>query len=339
MSVSVDYLTKYLRDNPKDIISILENTGFYNISFFEYSNEIRCAWEEGGNPTSVCINVNNLLAICFSKDIGGTLFTLIMQHNDWSLSKVLDFISRLLKVEGNEEDPFIFGGFYRSFRNILGEKRELPTYSKSLLDKYIKAPNTRFLNDNITLQTQFKFNVMYDPITNRIVVPWYDKNGNLVGASGRYNFEELGNSPKWKAMMNFSKGSFLYGMFENKKGIEEAGYVIIGESEKFVMQLDSYGYHNGLALGGCNISDTQARLIKSLPIDKIIIALDEGLNLEHVLEQADKLKGGIFNSNKEIYVIFNNDYNILPKGSKMAPTDVGKEKFEILLRKYCYRKE
>lgn len=339
MSVSVDYLTKYLRDNPKDIMSILENTGFYHISFFEYSNEIRCAWEEGGNPTSVCINVKNLLAICYSKNVGGTLFTLIMQHNNWSLFKVLDFVSRLLKIEGNEETPFIFGGFYKSFRNILGDKKEIPIYSKSLLDKYIKAPNIRFLKDRITFQTQLKFNVMYDPITSRIIVPWYNKNGDLVGASGRYNFEELGNNPKWKAMLNFPKGNFLYGMFENKKGIEEAGYVIIGESEKFVMQLDSYGYHNGLALGGCNISDTQARLIKSLPIDKVIIALDEGLNLEHVLEQTEKLKGGIFNNNKEIYVIFDNDYNILPKGSKMAPTDVGKENFEILLKKYCYRKE
>lgn len=339
MSVSVDYLTKYLQNNPKDIITILENTDFYHISFSEYSNEIRCAWEEGGNPTSVCINVDNLLAICYSKGVGGTLFTLIAQHNEWSLFKVLDFITKLLKLENKEDNPFIFGGFYKNFRNVMFNKKEEIIYSHNLLDNYIKAPNIRFLKDNISLETQFKFNIMYDGFNNRIIVPWYDKKGNLVGISGRYNFNELGNNPKWKAMINFSKGNFLYGMFENKKGIEEAGYVIIGESEKFVMQLDTYGYHNGLALGGCNISDTQARLIKSLPIDKIIIALDEGLNLEHVLEQADKLKGGIFNSNKEIYVIFNNDYSILPQGSKMAPTDTGKENFEILLKKYCYRKE
>ena len=339
MSVSIDYLTKYLQNNPNDIMLILENTGFYHISFSEYSNEIRCAWEEEGNPTAVYSNVGNWLSNCYSKNVGGTLFSLIMVHNDWSLFKVIDFISRLLKVEGNEDTPFIFGGIYRNFRNIISGKKDLPILSNNLLDKYIKAPNIRFLKDNISFETQYKFNIRYDTLTNRIVVPWYDKNGNLVGASGRYNFDDIGNNPKWKAMINFSKGSFLYGMFENKKGIEEAGYVIIGESEKFVMQLDSYGYHNGLALGGCNISDMQARLIKSLPVDKIIIALDEGLNLEHVLEQADKLKGGIFNSNKEIYVIFNNDYNILPKGSKMAPTDAGKENFEILLRKYCYRKE
>lgn len=40
MSVSVDYLTKYLRDNPKDIISILENTGFYNISFLNIAMKL-----------------------------------------------------------------------------------------------------------------------------------------------------------------------------------------------------------------------------------------------------------------------------------------------------------
>ena len=128
-------------------------------------------------------------------------------------------------------------------------------------------------------------------------------------------------------------------MYENKKTIEESEYVIIGESEKFVMQLDSYGYHNGLALGNCTITDKQARIIKSLPVKKVIIALDEGVSIEHIMSQCDKLKGGIFNNNKEIYCIYDNKNIVIPQGSKASPTDFGKENFEKLLKNCCFRKE
>ena len=72
------------------------------------------------------------------------------------------------------------------------------------------------------------------------------KNGKLVGITGRYNFNDLGKYPKWKALKNFSKGNYLYGIFENYENIKNAGYVLIGESEKFVMQLDTMGLFRGM---------------------------------------------------------------------------------------------
>ena len=34
-----------------------------------------------------------------------------------------------------------------------------------------------------------------------------------------------------------------------------------------------------------------------------------------------------------------NENKIIPKGSKGSPSDYGKENFELLLDKYCFRKE
>lgn len=199
-------------------------------------------------------------------------------------------------------------------------------------------PNQRFLNDNISIETQFKFNIKYDSTENRIVVPWFNKKGNLVGITGRYNFNEIGNNPKWKALENFPKGNYLYGLYENFENIKKEEYVIIGESEKFVLQLDSMGYNNGLALGNCIITNKQANIIKSLPVKKIILALDEDRNAEHILVQCEKIQGGIFNS-KEIYCIYDKDNIVLPKDSKCSPTDLGKENFEKLLKDFCFKKE
>lgn len=335
--VSAEKLKEYLIENPEEIIKILEQTDFYSISFFSGKSEIRCAYYEGGNPTSVCISCETLKTYVFSKSIGGDLFHIIAIHNNWTLNQTISYISQLLGVseDNNFQIPYIFNGVYKKIKT---EEKNNCNLSNECLDNFEFHPNLRFLKDNITLETQFKFNIRYDFKTNRIVVPWFNQNGKLVGITGRYNFNDIGNYPKWKALCNFSKGNFLYGMFENKETIENSDFVIIGESEKFVMQLDSFGYHNGLALGSCNITDTQARLIKSLPVKKIILAFDEGVSVEHILIQCEKLKGGIFN-NKEVWCIYNNDNSVLPKGSKAAPSDFGKENFEILLNKYCFKKE
>lgn len=63
-----------------------------------------------------------------------------------------------------------------------------------------------------------------------------------------------------------------------------------------------------------------------------------GLDIFHVLKQAEKLKDGLFN-NKEVYILYDKDNIILKKDSKMNAADVGKENFEILLKEHCYRKE
>lgn len=338
--MSVDFLKKYLCDNPDEIIKVLQLTDFHSVSFSSYNKrEIRCAYYEGGNPTSVAINCDTLQCYVFSRGIGGDLFYIISTKNNWSLSQTINFILSILDIKDVKDFklPFIFGGIQKKIR--LPSPKTKKIIPLKTLNKYVNHPNARFLKDNISLETQFKFNIMYDIETERIVVPWFNKKGELVGITGRYNYDNVGNFPKWKALEGFSKGSFLYGIFENFKDIEKEDYVIIGESEKFVMQLDSYGYHNALALGNCNITDRQARIIKSLPVNKIILALDEGVSAEHILSQCEKLKGGIFNNSKEIWCVFDNSNKVLPKGSKASPSDFGKENFETLLNECCYRKE
>lgn len=335
----IENLTNYLSNNSDEIIKILELTDFHDISFYSGKNEIRCAYYEGGNPTSVSINCETLQAYVFSKGMGGSLFYIISIHNGWTLNKTIQFILQELKIAdiNDIKVPYIFNGVHKRIYHKKSQNDNI--LSKNTLDNYIYHPNLRFLKDNISFETQYKFNICYDNISNRIIVPWFDIKGNLVGITGRYNFEELGTNPKWKTLKNFSKGNYLYGIYENQIDIKNSEYVIIGESEKFVMQLDSYGYHNGLALGNCNITDKQARIIKSLPVKKIIIALDEGISAEHILKQCEKLKGGIFNNNKEIWCIYDSNNEIMPKGSKASPSDFGKENFEKLLKNFCFKKE
>ena len=337
--MSVENLKNYLIENPEEIIKVLELTDFHSISFFDNKREIRCAYYDGGNPTSVSINCETLQSYVFSKGIGGDLFYIISIHNDWNIHKTIEVVTNILNIKDldNFKSPFIFNGFYKHIKRNKQDKSIV--FPLSTLDKFINHPNIRFVKDNISFETQYKFHIKYDPVSQRIVVPWFNHKGELVGITGRYNFNNIGSNPKWKALESFPKGNYLYGMYENLDDIKEADYVIIGESEKFVMQLDSYGYHNALALGICTITDKQARLIKSLPVNKIILALDEGVDIEHILTQCEKLKGGIFNNNKEIWCIYDNENKIMRKGSKASPTDFGKDNFKYLLENCCFKKE
>lgn len=220
--MSVQTLKEYLSDNVDDIIKILEETDFHSISFSEYRNEIRCAYYPEGNPTSVLVNCDNLSCYVFSKDISTDLFGLISLHNSWTLPRTINVIANILNIENveNIKSPYIFSGFYKHNKGK-NKFRDYPILPKETLDNYLDKPNIRFLKDNISLETQTKFNIRYDTETNRIAVPWFDRNGNLVGITGRYNFTDLKGNPKWKALKNFSKGQFLYGYYENLKDIEK----------------------------------------------------------------------------------------------------------------------
>ena len=55
------------------------------------------------------------------------------------------------------------------------------------------------------------------------------------------------------------------------------------------MQAASFGCNCVLGASGCHISQTQAKYIKSLMTDRIIVAFDEGLDEEFVRNEAQKL--------------------------------------------------
>ena len=173
--MSVENLEQYLIENPDEIIKVLEMTDFHSISFSNSKEEIRCAYYKGGNPTSVAINCKTLQSYIFSKGMGGSLFYVIGLHNNWNLNQTINNIIKILKIKNLENftSPYIFDGIYKRVENKKIEEDEI--LPDDLLNDFIDHPNIRFFKDNISYETQFKFNIRYDEVTNRIVVPWRNK--------------------------------------------------------------------------------------------------------------------------------------------------------------------
>lgn len=149
---------------------------------------------------------------------------------------------------------------------------------------------------------------------------------------GRSIDSECPKEERWLPVIPCSRSLTLFGYHRNYEMIQQKRLCIIGESEKFPQQLDSFGCQLGLGSCGCNLSDTQIKYTKGLLVDKTILAYDEGLDEEYIREEAKKLKidNAIFNNH--VGYIFDRNNVIIPKNSKGSPSDFGKDKFAYLVK-------
>lgn len=333
--MNVVQITEYLTENKEKIGDVLEEAGFANVTF--KNNEYRCARDYGRNPTSIKVDANTLSSACFSTGIFGNLYTILQEKLGINFPQSLQFVCKTLNLDYSYNPKKIklpFGGYYKKIRSYDGSYiANLETYDKSILEKYEMVGNKMFLEDGISLETQRKYNVGYDLETDRIIVPWQDTVGNIVGVMGRKNEKEC-EEYKWLPVIAFPKSQTLFGYYQNYSKIQENKILFIGESEKFTMQLDSMGNKMGVSTGTSYISDVQSKYIKSLYAKNIIICYDEGLDEELIRVQAKKLvyKNTFFKN--RVGYIYDKNNEILPKGEKDSPSDLGKEEFKLLLKNH-----
>lgn len=320
----------------EDVVrEILEELGFTQLTFDACKRTFRFAREEGRNPTSMVLNLDTLSFHCFSTNSKGNLYTLIMQRKDMNFPNALKWAADYVGLDKEEYDIDIqlpFGGFFQGLVKEISEPEfSMKTYDESELDEYKGFYNTMFLKDGISFESQEKFDVGYDALSNRITIPIYSLDNKLMGIMGRYN-GKCEKEERWLPIIPCSRSLTIYGFNENYQSIQEKGMAIIGESEKFVMQADSFGCHIALATSGCHISDTQAKHIKSMFLPKIILAYDEGLSEEDIIAEAEKLKMDNQIYKNQVGYIYDREHKYLPEGSKASPSDLGKEVFAKLVK-------
>lgn len=331
-------LNEFISGNKDAVESILENLECENIRYSRTHDEYRFSKEYGKNPTASRVKVNNLRYQCFSSGEQGSIYNLIMDKKGFSFPEALRWAAKTLGIDQkklNTQVQLPFGGFYKS---IIKEAQEpelaLPTYPTSILQPFGHVSNIAFLNDGIDIETQENFSLGYDLETDRITIPQWDVNGELVGVMGRSNDPQIPYEFRWLPIIPCSRSHTLYGYHKNYAGIQKKQICVIAESEKGVMQLCSMGFPVGLATCTRSISSTQAKYLKALRVDRLILAYDEGIPESDLAAEALKIrmKNPIYTN--RVGYIFDKDGDILKKGSKDSPTDLGREAFRTLANKY-----
>lgn len=221
---------------------------------------------------------------------------------------------------------------------------ELNVHDDIILTMFSNYHHPAFLEDNISHQAMSKFEIKYYPFRHKIIIPhrkW--DTGEIIGIKGR-SLDESDIVQGFKYVpLKLNEVSYayptyqnLYGLYQNKEAIKRTGKCIIFESEKSVLQCESYYGENNfsVALSGSNISLMQVNMLLSLGISECIIALDKEftdlMSEESLKYQAKLIKlSHLLNKYCRVNVIYDTQ-NLLDY--KDSPSDKGKIILEELLQ-------
>lgn len=235
-----------------------------------------------------------------------------------------------------------------SWMNRFSKKKttvpELQIYDDTILQMFSNYHHPLFLEDNISHEAMDKFEIKYYSYRHKIIIPhrkW--DTGEIIGIKTRsLDEKDIEQGFKYVPLklgdIQYSYPTYhnLYGLYQNQDIIKKLRKCIIFESEKSVLQCESY-YQNhnfSIALSGSNISQHQVDMLLKLGVEEIILALDKeyesAVGDDSLKYQAKLLRlGRMFSKYCRVNVIFDTQ-NLL--NLKDSPSDKGKEVLEELMK-------
>lgn len=175
---------------------------------------------------------------------------------------------------------------------------ELKVYDKSILNNFPKLYHKDWIDEGISIETMEKYNIRYYPRLDQIIIPCYNKDGELIGIRVRNMNKEYVNegNPKYFPLYTLDGTSYefptnqvFYGINYNLEEIKRTGKCMLVEAEKSVLKADSwFGEHNiTLALYGSNIGKKRFNEIISWGLTELIIGVDS--DFESIYDENGKL--------------------------------------------------
>ena len=247
-------------------------------------------------------------------------------------------------------DIEVINSFVEQRRIVKKEEwKPFKTIDESILEEFYNFYHASFYEDGISFEVLNKFEIKYDILNYRVIIPHRNVDGSLIAIRCRNLDEELVESGrKYTPIVHDGKllsaptKQYFYGLFQNEDNIRKCKKVVLVESEKAVMQYETM-FPNGniaLALSSSHLSDFQIEILKDLGVEEVIIALDKeyehaGTDEEKLYE--NRLRKTISNRLNFCTVSLLWDVKGLLK-QKESPLDRGKEVFLDLFlnRKYLY---
>ncbi len=262
------------------------------------------------------------------------------------------FYDTVLYVLNKAEDVDVvsFSGkdkVYKSQRDKFRRKKreiELPVYSENLLSIFEKSYPSIWLHEGITKESMDLFNIRYSISRNKIIIPHYNIDNELIGIRGRaLNEDEINLFGKYMPVEIEDKwykhplSQNLYGLNLNKDAIKRTKQVVIFEGEKSCLLHKAYFGEDSNAVACCGSSVNKVQidlLLKNCQPDEIVIAFDKEYTI-YTSTEAEKYFFKLYNMCEKyknyanFSFIFDRD-NLLQL--KDAPVDKGIDIYKKLYK-------
>ena len=113
----------------------------------------------------------------------------------------------------------------------------------------------------------------YDFFRDRVMFPFYDLSGRIVGFSGRIVTpnDNAGKYVNTGETVLFRKGKHLFGLYQAKRAIAKEGFAYLVEGQFDVISLHKFGVENVIGGSGTAFTDDQVRLIMRFTQDVVMV--------------------------------------------------------------------
>lgn len=335
----------------ENVIYILKQLGSTHIDKSEFGHILFQTVCHCGSKHKLYYYIESKKFHCYTNCGQLSIYDVIMSAKNMSFLQAKSYIHTLLGIENTHtvetylpqvSNNLEILDMYDSLGNEYTSD-ELKVYPDTVMKLFSDIYYTGWVEEGITIETMRKFNIKYYALQHAIIIPHYNAEGGLVGIRRR-SLDPIEVERGGKYMPIQIEGVWythplqfnLYGLNFNKSYIERTKKLIIVESEKGVMQLDSM-FPNGspvVALSSSNLSNAQVDMIINLGVEEVIFALDKQYQ-EPFTDEYKKYQKKILKLVRKLTTFVSVSIMWDTKGLlgyKDSPTDRGREVFEQLYR-------
>ena len=241
----------------------------------------------------------------FSANKGGDIFTFVMEVEGISFREALEKLAAQAGVELKQ-----YSGGDKKIAEKKARMKEIIElackYYQVCLSKNKSVLEYVFYKRNLNRKTAVEFRIGYAPkgkdylvqfltkkgykiselkeagllnqyngdlFRGRMMVPFFDGTGNIIGFTGRIIGE---GEPKYlntPETMLFNKGRFIFGLTQAKEAIRHSGYVVIVEGNMDVISSHQAGVKEAVATSGTAMTENHLKILHRLT-DDIRLAYD-----------------------------------------------------------------
>ena len=160
---------------------------------------------------------------------------------------------------------------------------QLSEYNRNIIDTLPPLYPQAWIDEGISEETMEKYQIRYYERCNQTVIPCFDDEARLVGVRVRNWDKDKVEQAKYMPLVTldgqcykFNTNQVFYGINYNKPEIERTGKVIIVESEKAVMKLDTYMGRHNIALGmyGSNLGIQRRNQLLKMGVNTVSYVVD-----------------------------------------------------------------
>lgn len=264
-----------------NIFKLLEDLGVEPI---DKNNRFECLTLcHGGDSHKLFYYKDSKKFMCFTNCGSMDIFSFIERFFDRSFIESVKYVQDYFNLYGGSTTSSeVIENPVKLLRKVDIKKPEIRILDDNIMNAYYEKYCQSWVEEGISLDTMKKFDIRYSIVDNQIIIPHRNASNQLIGVRARnLNQDQIAMGRKYIPVfykgesLKYPTGENLYGLNVNKEAINRAHKIVLFEAEKSVMKLDSCGLDIGVGLNGSHLGDGQKRLLDSLDINEIIVALDK----------------------------------------------------------------